>query len=99
MKKGKIKKMSLREHDAMLLYSLEHIWALALDYDGETTVKGLKGLIDEIKSEASDAMHNKRDLSKVFSGHAGKPGPKFRSWVQLVKMLRLGPLLGDQNGK
>jgi hypothetical protein len=51
---------------ARLMCGLDQIWMIALDYDGETTVNGLRGLIDELRNLSADVLHNKRKLPKNF---------------------------------
>jgi hypothetical protein len=59
------KKVSTEE-GARLLSGLDLIWMVALDYDGERTLKGLKGLIDEIREIAVEVLNDKRKLPKGF---------------------------------
>lgn len=72
--------MKKSEKIAKLLCGLDTIWLIAVDYDGETTVKGLKGLVDEIKRTANDAMH-KRARPKGF-----------KSWKAYAKAKGLHPV-------
>jgi hypothetical protein len=58
--------MADSETVARLMCGLEDIWLIALDYDGETTIKGLKYLVDELKDISVDVLHNKRELPKNF---------------------------------
>jgi hypothetical protein len=67
------KKVSTEE-GARLLSGLDLIWMIALDYDGERTVGGLKSIIDEIKDIAVEVMNNKRKLPKGF-----------KSWMAFAK--------------
>ena len=39
--------------------ALKMIWAIGADYDGETTIEGLRGLIDELCQIASDALNGR----------------------------------------
>lgn len=45
--------------------ALTYIADLADDYDGEKTIEGLKGLIDEIKEEALKALKLKEDYKPL----------------------------------
>jgi hypothetical protein len=54
------------EEGARLLSGLDLIWMVALDYDGERTKKGLKGIIDEIRTITSEVINNNRELPKGF---------------------------------
>ena len=47
------------------------IWAIGCDYDGETTVKGLKRLVDELVGMANNARNCLWD-GKLFGIH-GNP--------------------------
>ena len=47
------------------------IWAIGCDYDGETTVKGLKRLVDELVGMANNARNCLCD-GKLFGIH-GNP--------------------------
>ena len=55
------------EKIARLACGLDIIGLIALDYDGETTIKGLKGLVDELKSIAVETLNNERKLPPKFS--------------------------------
>jgi hypothetical protein len=68
------KKQNDSERIAQLMCGLEDIWLSSIDYDGETTIKGLKGLIDELKDMSVKTMFNERQLPK-----------KFKSWTEYAK--------------
>jgi len=74
-----------QEDVAKLVVGLDAIWMLCTDYDGETTIKGLKGLIDEIKRTSVAVMHDTRTLPK-----------KFKTWREYAKARRLDGLPSQQ---
>jgi hypothetical protein len=62
-----MKKMSIKEHaqkmfpddkiaNSIAQFYLWSVWSAGVDYDGETTVEGLKSVIDEMLKNAKKAM-------------------------------------------
>jgi S-adenosylmethionine:tRNA-ribosyltransferase-isomerase (queuine synthetase) len=78
-------KRNYQEDVAKLVVGLDAIWMLCVDYDGETTVKGLKGLIDEVRRTSVAIMHDTRVLPK-----------KFKSWKEYAKVRKLDGLPSQQ---
>lgn len=63
---ARVEKITKEQH---YRYALDVIQAIAVDYDGYRTAKGLRGLVDDLAKVAGNAV----DLKPVYMRGDGKP--------------------------